>query len=122
MAQIPLGFAGPLTINGEHAQGDFLIPMATTEGTLVASYNRGMKLLNRNGGAKVSVVDDVMQRAPVFVFSDAREAREFVKWVNDNLDEIRSHAEATSSVAKLSYIDPFLASKFRLFALQLHHR
>ncbi len=112
VAQIPIGFAGPLTIHGEHAQGDFLIPMATTEGTLIASYNRGMKLLNRNGGAKVSVVDDVMQRAPVFVFSDAREAREFVKWVNENLGKIREEAEATSSVAKLSYIDPFLASKF----------
>jgi hydroxymethylglutaryl-CoA reductase (NADPH) len=112
VAQIPLGFAGPLTINGEHAQGDFLIPMATTEGTLVASYNRGMKLLNLNGGAKVSVVNDAMQRAPVFVFNDAREAREFVKWVEQNLGKIREEAEATSSVAKLSYIDPFLASKF----------
>ena len=44
VAQIPMGFAGPLRINGEHAQGDFLIPMATTEGTLVASYNRGIKI------------------------------------------------------------------------------
>lgn len=112
VAQIPIGFAGPLTIHGEHAQGDFLIPLATTEGTLVASYNRGIKLLNLSGGVKVSVVDDAMQRAPVFVFSDAREAREFVKWVNANLPKIREEAEATSSVAKLSYIDPFLASKF----------
>lgn len=112
VAQIPIGFAGPLTIHGEHAQGDFLIPLATTEGTLVASYNRGIKLLNLSGGVKVSVVDDAMQRAPVFVFNDAREAREFVKWVNENLAQIREEAEATSSVAKLSYIDPFLASKF----------
>ena len=112
VAQIPIGFAGPLTIHGEHAQGDFLIPLATTEGTLVASYNRGIKLLNLSGGVKVSVVDDAMQRAPVFVFNDARESREFVKWVHENIDKIREEAEATSSVAKLSYIDPFLASKF----------
>ena len=112
IAQIPLGLAGPLTIHGEHAQGDFLIPLATTEGTLVASYNRGIKLLNLCGGVKVSVVDDAMQRAPVFVFEDARQAREFVKWVDENLDAIREEAEATSSIAKLSYIDPFLASKF----------
>ncbi|MEJ2748177.1 MAG: hydroxymethylglutaryl-CoA reductase [Anaerolineae bacterium] len=112
VAQIPIGFAGPITIHGEHAQGDFLIPLATTEGTLVASYNRGIKLLNLSGGVKVSVVDDAMQRAPVFVFNDAREAREFVKWVNENLEKIREEAEATSSIAKLSYIDPFLASKF----------
>ena len=112
VAQIPLGFAGPLKINGEHAQGEFIIPMATTEGTLVASYNRGMKVLNLCGGVKVSVVADMMQRAPVFVFSDARQARDFVQWVNDNIDKLREEAESTSSVAKLVYIDPYLSNKF----------
>lgn len=112
VAQIPLGLAGPITINGEHAKGDFIVPMATTEGTLVASYNRGMKIVNLSGGVKVSVVGDSMQRAPVFVFGSAREARDFAQWVQENLDSIRSHAEATSSVAKLQYIDTYLASKF----------
>jgi len=112
VAQVPLGFAGPLTIDGEHAKGDFLIPLATAEGTLVASYNRGMKVLNLCGGVKCSVVGDAMQRAPVFVFADARAARDFVKWVDANIDKIREEAEATSSVAKLQYIDPYLASKF----------
>ena len=112
VAQIPIGFAGPITINGEHAQGDFIIPMATTEGTLVASYNRGMKLLNRSGGATVTVSGDVMQRAPVFVFENAREARDFVTWVEENKAEIAERAEATSSVAKLDYIDSFLSNKF----------
>ncbi len=112
VAQVPLGFAGPLRINGEHAQGDFLIPLATAEGTLVASYNRGMKLLNLCGGAKVSVVGDAMQRAPVFVFEDARAGREFLQWVGQNEDKIREEAEATSSIARLQYIDPYIASKF----------
>jgi hydroxymethylglutaryl-CoA reductase (NADPH) len=112
VAQVPIGFAGPLEINGEHAHGEFLIPLATTEGTLVASYNRGVKLLNLSGGVTCSVVGDAMQRAPVFVFADAREAREFVSWVEDNLDQIREEAEATSSIARLAYIDPYLASKF----------
>lgn len=112
VAQIPLGFAGPLTIHGEHAQGDFIIPLATTEGTLVASYNRGMKLLNLSGGVKCTVVADAMQRAPVFIFEDARGAREFVKWVNANLSTIREQAEATSSVAKLDNIDPYQSNKF----------
>jgi hydroxymethylglutaryl-CoA reductase (NADPH) len=112
VAQIPLGFAGPLHIRGEHAQGEFLIPMATAEGTLVASYNRGMKILNLSGGVEVTVIGDAMQRAPVFVFDDARGARNFVRWVNDNVDVIRDHAEATSSIAKLAYIDPYLAGKF----------
>jgi len=112
VAQIPLGFAGPLRVNGEYAKGDFLIPMATSEGTLVASYNRGIKLLNLCGGVKCTVAGDAMQRAPVFVFEDARGARDFVKWVNENMDQIAEEAEATSSVAKLQYIDTFLASKF----------
>lgn len=112
VAQVPIGFAGPLTINGEHAKGDFIIPLATTEGTLVASYNRGMKILNLSGGVTCTVIGDAMQRAPVFVFTNAREARSFVAWVESNIDKIREEAEATSSIAKLQYIDYYLASKF----------
>ena len=112
VAQVPLGMAGPLHINGEFANGEFLIPLATSEGTLVASYNRGMKILNLCGGVKCTIVQDAMQRAPVFVFEDARGARDFVGWVNENFDEIKEHAEATSNVAVLQHIDPYLANKF----------
>src|SRR4029079_7492305 len=80
VAQIPIGLAGPLKVHGEHAQGDFLVPLATTEGTLVASYTRGIKLLNMSGGVTCTVVDDAMQRAPVFIFDSAREARDFKRW------------------------------------------
>jgi hydroxymethylglutaryl-CoA reductase (NADPH) len=112
VAQIPLGLAGPITIHGEHAQGDFLIPLATTEGTLVASYNRGIKVINLCGGVKCTVVNDAMQRAPVFEFADARAGREFAAWVQANFQMIREQAEATSSIAKLHEIDTYLASKF----------
>lgn len=112
VAQIPLGIAGPITVHGEHARGDFLVPMATSEGTLVASYNRGIQVVNLSGGVKCTVVGDAMQRAPVFVFDDARAGRDFVTWVMENMGRIREEAEATSSVAKLSYVDPYLANKF----------
>jgi hydroxymethylglutaryl-CoA reductase (NADPH) len=112
VAQVPLGFAGPLQVNGEYARGDFLVPMATTEGTLVASYNRGMKLLNLCGGVKCSIIGDAMQRAPVFVFEDARQGRDFALWVQTNIGKIREEAEATSRIAKLLDIDIYLASKF----------
>lgn len=112
VAQVPIGFAGPLEIHGEHAQGEFLIPLATAEGTLVASYNRGIKLINASGGVTCSVVDDAMQRAPVFVMENAREAREFTKWVQANFAKIAEEAESTTSIGKLIYIDPYLASKF----------
>jgi hydroxymethylglutaryl-CoA reductase (NADPH) len=112
VAQIPIGIAGPLRVRGEHAEGDFVVPLATTEGTLVASYNRGIKVLNLSGGVKCTVQDDCMQRAPVFVFESAREALEFRAWVDENLAHIREAAEATTSVGKLLYIDTYLASKF----------
>jgi hydroxymethylglutaryl-CoA reductase (NADPH) len=112
VAQVPIGIAGPIKINGEHANGEYLVPLATAEGTLVASYNRGIKLLNMSGGAKCTVVDDAMQRAPVFVFEDARGARNFVKWIKEHFEEIAEHAEATTNIGKLKYIDPYLANKF----------
>jgi hydroxymethylglutaryl-CoA reductase (NADPH) len=112
VAQVPIGLAGPLKINGEHAQGEFVIPLATTEGTLVASYSRGMKVMNLAGGVTATVIGDAMQRAPVFVFDSAREARTFGEWIDQNMTPIREHAESTSSVAKLLYIDTYLASKF----------
>lgn len=114
VAQIPLGFAGPILVNGEHAQGEFLVPLATTEGTLVASYNRGIKAVNLSGGVKCTVSVDCMQRAPVFIFDDARDARDFVDWINQpaNMARIREESEATSSIAKLLYIDSYLSNKF----------
>ncbi len=112
VAQVPIGIAGPLKVNGEFAKGEFLIPMATAEGTLVASYNRGMKLLNMSGGVKCTVVEDAMQRAPVFVFEDARGARNFSKWVQANFEKIAEEAESTTSIGKLQYIDPYLSNKF----------
>lgn len=102
MAQVPLGFAGPLLIDGEHAKGEFFIPMCTSEGTLVASYSRGMKLLNMCGGVKVTVVEDRMQRSPAFAFDSAREARDFVHWVDLHMEEIRGHAESSSRLPSSS--------------------
>jgi hydroxymethylglutaryl-CoA reductase (NADPH) len=111
-AQVPIGIAGPLLIDGEHARGEFYVPLATTEGTLVASYNRGMKLLHRAGGVKTTVMDDRMQRAPAFGFDSAREARAFGQWVTANFDAIRHEAEATTRTGHLHDIEQFSASRF----------
>src|SRR3954454_7705827 len=104
VAQVPIGLAGPLTVRGEHAQGDFLVPLATTEGTLVASYNRGMRLIGECGGVKTTVVDDHMQRAPAFILDDALQAREFGRWVDEHIDGIRSAAESTTPSGRLNCI------------------
>ncbi|HUS22767.1 MAG TPA: hydroxymethylglutaryl-CoA reductase [Aeromicrobium sp.] len=111
VAQVPIGLAGPLLVNGEHADGEFFVPLATTEGTLVASYNRGMKLCRDAGGATTTVIDDRMQRAPVFTLPSAREARQFAGWLDQHFADIAAAAESTTSSGKLIEIQKFSVSK-----------
>tara|TARA_R110000823_G_scaffold210224_13_gene340567 strand:- start:25360 stop:26550 length:1191 start_codon:yes stop_codon:yes gene_type:complete len=109
VAQIPIGLAGPLLVNGEHAQGEFYVPMATIEGTMLASYNRGMRVIRESGGVTTTVAGEAMQRAPVFVFPSAREARDFGLWLTENFDAVKAVAESTTSVGKLLEIEQYNA-------------
>jgi hydroxymethylglutaryl-CoA reductase (NADPH) len=111
VAQVPIGLAGPLRVNGEHAQGEFYVPLATAEGTLVASYNRGMRLLYEAGGVTTTVMDDRMQRAPAFLFPSAREARDFGGWLADHFDDIKQAAEATTRSGRLVDIEQYSAGR-----------
>ena len=113
VAQVPIGFAGPLKVVGEFAHGDFYIPMATTEGTLVASYNRGMKLLHEAGGVTCTVLDDSMQRAPIFIFENARFSKVFGQWITDNFIYIKAKAEETTHSGKLIDIEQYTVGKLR---------
>jgi hydroxymethylglutaryl-CoA reductase (NADPH) len=106
-AQVPIGLAGPLLVHGEHIDGEIYVPMATTEGTLVASYNRGMRLLRECGGVTVTIVERYMQRAPVFHFDGARDARDFGLWLDANFNGVKRAAETTTSVGKLSHIEKY---------------
>lgn len=112
VAQVPIGLAGPLVVNGQYAKGEFYVPLATTEGTLVASYNRGMKLFRAAGGVTTTIVDDAMQRAPVFAFKNAQDAQKFGVWVNENFAQIKEKAESTTSVGKLRDIQQFPSARF----------
>lgn len=111
-AQVPIGLSGPIRINGEWANGEFLVPLATTEGTLVASYNRGIKIVNLCGGVTTTVSEDLMQRAPVFVFSSARDARSFSAWVEEHLEEIQQNSGISSRYARLVRIETYLSNTF----------
>ena len=113
VAQVPIGLAGPLLINGEHAQGEFYVPLATTEGTLVASYSRGMRLLTEAGGVRTTVIDDFMQRSPVFYLDNALEARNFGDWVNEHFEAIKAAAETTTSVGRLDHIGQYSIGPLR---------
>ncbi|MCB0898734.1 MAG: hydroxymethylglutaryl-CoA reductase [Actinobacteria bacterium] len=107
VAQVPIGLAGPLRVNGEYADGEYYVPLATTEGTLVASYNRGMRLLSESGGVTTTVVDDRMQRAPVFILDDARQSRDLAAWIRAHHNEIRAAAESTTSIGKLIEVEQY---------------
>ena len=72
--KVPVGIVGPLKVNGQFARGEHMIPLATTEATLIASYNRGAKLLTHAGGCTVRILDQGISRAPGFVFASMPDA------------------------------------------------
>ena len=114
--------AGPLLVYGEHAKGEFYVPLATAEGTLVASYNRGMKTLYEAGGVRTTVIDNAMQRAPAFVFERAREARAFGEWLYRALRRDQAGRGDHHAVGQVARHRAVLGQPHPLHALQLHHR
>lgn len=107
--QIPVGAAGPLSVRGEYAKGAFYIPLATTEGALIASINRGCRAVLEAGGAEARVFSDGMTRAPVFAAESISHAAEAARWIEDNFPLIKEAAEATTSHGKLIRISVFTA-------------
>ena len=100
-AQLPVGIIGPLRINGIHANGDFYVPLATAEGALIASYNRGAKVVSLSGGVRAVCLTERVSRAPGFMFRDLVEAGAFVAWVVAQFDDLRSEAKKTTSHGRL---------------------
>ena len=105
-AQIPMGIVGPVRVRGEHIDDEVAVPLATTEGALLASVNRGCAAIRRAGGAVVSVEDVGMTRAPVFRTSGIEETNSFLSWVAAHVDDIRRVTEATSRFLRLVEVKP----------------
>ncbi len=101
VVRLPIGLAGPLRVNGLHAQGDYYVPLATTEAALVASYSRGSQLLSEAGGCSAVVLNEGVSRAPGFAFRNFQETGLFLAWVTTQMDEFRRRAEATTRHGKL---------------------
>lgn len=106
--QIPIGVAGPLKVNGENADGEFFIPLATSEGALVASINRGASAISAAGGVNARVIGDKMTRAPAIKTESVVEAVKVKNWFEKNFDELKAIAESTTSHGKLVKIDPII--------------
>lgn len=111
-AQLPMGVVGPVPINedgeGGAAEGEFYLPLATTEGALVASVNRGCSVIRTAGGANARVTKSGMTRAPVFRVSGIAEAAEVVEWVEENTGKLREEAEGTTSHGELLEVTPYV--------------
>jgi hydroxymethylglutaryl-CoA reductase (NADPH) len=104
-AQMPLGVAGPLLIHGTDAQGVFYVPLATTEGALVRSYERGMVALTRSGGVTSRIYTDENRVSPVFLFDSVDKAHEFTKALPGKFEAIRCEAESTTRHGKLQRLE-----------------
>ncbi|GMP37217.1 hypothetical protein CsSME_00009005 [Camellia sinensis var. sinensis] len=87
--QIPVGIAGPLLLDGK----EYSVPMATTEGCLVASTNRGCKAIYVSGGASSVVLRDAMTRAPIVRFASAKRAAQLKFFMEDphNFETLSLH-------------------------------
>jgi hydroxymethylglutaryl-CoA reductase (NADPH) len=99
--KMPIGIAGPLRVRGLFAQGDFYVPLATTEAALVASYSRGSMIITEVGGASTMLLNEGVSRSPAFAFASLEELGRFVAWVLNEQERIRQAAEATTRFGKL---------------------
>ncbi len=106
--QIPIGVVGPLKVNGDHAKGEFYVPLATTEGALLASVNRGSSVIAEAGGVTTKIIADKMTRAPVIKAKSVTDALEIKTWIEENFKELKKAAEVTTRHGKLIKIDPIL--------------
>jgi len=106
---LPVGSVGPMLIDGQ----EVVVPMATTEGCLVASTHRGAKAISESGGATTTVVGDAMSRAPVIRCASAAEAARISLWVQqpENIESVRAAFQATTRFGKLLSVTPTVAGK-----------
>lgn len=124
-AQVPLGVAGPLAIHGEHAQGQFYVPLATNEGALVRSYERGMMAMTRCGGASARVLRDENLVSPMFSFDHVGQAVDFARRLPQFFGELERVAGATTRHGRLLSVDPVLLGRdvavhFHFFTADAH--
>ncbi|KAB1198611.1 MULTISPECIES: hydroxymethylglutaryl-CoA reductase (NADPH) [Haloferax] len=106
--QVPMGVAGPVTVNGGAISDEKYLPLATTEGALLASVNRGCSVINAAGGATARVLKSGMTRAPVFRVADVAEAEALVSWTRDNFEKLKAAAEETTNHGELLDVTPYV--------------
>jgi len=105
--QIPVGVAGPILVDGQ----EYFLPMATTEGALVASTTRGCKAITSSGGCTTTLLRDGMSRGPVLSASSAVECAEIAAWIEKHIDEVKAAFNSTSNYARLQSVKPTVVGR-----------
>ena len=105
-AQVPIGLAGPLRLAGAEGEYEAYVPMATTEGAMVASYSRGMSVLREAGGAKARLIASKLSQHPVLVYRDAGAALDAAEVAADLRGEFEAWVAGSSSVGRLVGLAP----------------
>nr|CAB3253516.1 3-hydroxy-3-methylglutaryl-coenzyme A reductase-like [Phallusia mammillata] len=107
---VPVGIVGPLLLDGQ----EYMIPMATTEGTLLASTNRGLKALFKAGGVSSCVYADGMSRAPVVQFPTSEKACHASMWLKEtaNFELVKEKFDETSRFARLQGVMPVVSGRY----------
>jgi len=101
-ARVPVGVFGPLSIRGDHAQGDFFVPLATTEGSVVMSFQHTANVIARAGGIRAVCTEQNVWRVPVFQFADLDQATEFARWAPSQRTQIDEAIATTSRYCRLN--------------------
>lgn len=109
---VPLGVAGPVDVVGEDVHGSFFVPLATTEGALIASVSRGCRALNEVGGARTYTYQTGTTRGPVFLTQSVDDGQRLMLWIEDHLEELIKIAEETSSHLSLINIEAKLVGTY----------
>lgn len=104
MSMVPTGVIGPVRVIGTSAHGDFYVPLATSEGALIASYHRGAKAAYLAGGIRSVCLTESVHRAPLFRFRDVADLGVFVVWMLEQGDQMRA---IVKSVTKHGRLDDF---------------
>lgn len=120
MTMLPTGVIGPVRVIGSAAQGDFFVPLATSEGALVASYHRGAKACYLAGGATSICIVEGVQRSPVFKFVNIGELGMFLAWVLQRVDEFKKITESSSRYAKLTDLKANIEGNHLILTFEYH--
>jgi hydroxymethylglutaryl-CoA reductase (NADPH) len=120
MSMIPTGIIGPLRVTGSAAKGDFFIPLATSEGALVASYHRGAKACYMAGGATSICLVEGVQRSPLFKFANLGDLGLFITWVLQQMDIFKKITAQTSRFARLMDMKSNIEGNHLILTFEFH--